>query len=67
MAIEDWFQGLYETALRPGEMVIEVHLPKSAPGIVTSGSTWRFQFWYRDPGGATGSNFSSDLVVTFCP
>jgi hypothetical protein len=37
-------------------------------GHITSGSTWHFQFWYRDPGGGpVGFNFSDALEVTFCP
>ena len=38
------------------------------PQLVTSGSTWRFQFWYRDnAGGGAGYNLSDGLAVTFCP
>jgi hypothetical protein len=41
----------------------------SGPGEITSGSTWHFQFWYRDPQGPGGSgfNFSDALRVRFCP
>jgi len=38
-------------------------------GMITSGSTWKFQFWFRDgmgPGG-TGYNLSDGLSVTFTP
>ncbi len=37
-------------------------------GAITPGSTWRFQFWFRDlvPGGA-GSNLSDALELAFCP
>lgn len=39
-----------------------------AEGGITAGSTWDFQFWYRDPaGGPGGSNLSDGLEVTFCP
>jgi glucose/arabinose dehydrogenase len=34
-------------------------------GLVTGGSTWHFQYWYRDPG--FGFNLSNALAVTFCP
>lgn len=36
--------------------------------VITPGSTWNFQFWYRDtvPGG-TGFNLSDALNVNFCP
>jgi hypothetical protein len=37
------------------------------PGMVSVGSTWNFQFWFRDPFavGAT-SNLSDALEITFC-
>ena len=38
------------------------------PGAITPGSSWRFQFWYRDPAwGTTGSNLSDGLLGVFCP
>jgi hypothetical protein len=41
-------------------------LPPGAP--IFSGSTWNFQFWYRDlPAGHSGSNLTDALSVTFCP
>ncbi len=40
----------------------------SGPGSITAGSTWHFQFWYRDPQGSpVGFNTSDGLRVTFCP
>jgi len=37
-------------------------------GQITPGSTWNFQFWYRDPAaGGSGFNLSDGLAVTFCP
>ena len=37
-------------------------------GQVSAGSTWYFQFWYRDPaGGGAGFNLSDGLQLTFCP
>ena len=37
-----------------------------AAGRITAGSTWKFQFWYRDPGwGGSRFNLSDGLAVTF--
>ncbi len=37
------------------------------PGKISPGSTWYFQFWYRDPmGGGSGFNLSDGLAATFC-
>ena len=37
-------------------------------GAIGSGSTWYFQFWFRDPmGGPSGFNLSDGLAVEFCP
>lgn len=47
---------------------LDVTDPPEASGQIESGSTWSFQFWYRDPGGG-GSffNLSDALRITFCP
>jgi len=38
-----------------------------AAGAITPGSTWYFQYWFRDPlGGGAGSNFSDGMRITFC-
>jgi len=37
------------------------------PGAVAAGTTWSFQTWFRDPGGALGSNSTNALEITFCP
>lgn len=40
----------------------------SGPGQITPGSTWNFQFWFRDPpGGGEQFNLSNGLEITFCP
>jgi|GEM_PF-493162 len=40
----------------------------SGPGLVSPGSRWYFQYWYRDPmGGPNGFNLSDALEVSFCP
>ncbi len=38
-------------------------------GAISGGSTWNFQYWYRDPAGPGGSGFnaSDGASVTFCP
>ncbi|MFT5150913.1 MAG: glucose/arabinose dehydrogenase [Planctomycetota bacterium] len=41
----------------------------SGPGQIIPGSTWNFQYWFRDPGGpgGTGYNLSNGLSALFCP
>lgn len=40
----------------------------SGPGRIDPGSTWYFQFWYRDPAfGGFGFNLSDGLRVIFAP
>jgi len=40
---------------------------ESAPEYqITPGSTWFFQYWFRDPAGGLGPNFSSALEMSFC-
>ena len=41
----------------------------SGPGQIDPGSTWNFQFWFRDPmgPGGTGFNLSDGLSANFCP
>jgi Tol biopolymer transport system component len=41
--------------------------PPQASGQITGGSTWNFQFWYRDPGVGASFNLSDALEVYFCP
>lgn len=33
---------------------------------ITPGSTWFFQYWFRDPAGGNGPNFSNALEMNFC-
>ena len=37
----------------------------AGPGMISAGSTWYFQFWYRDPG--FGFNLSDGVGLTFQP
>ena len=48
---------------------IDLSLPPSPAGQILPGSTWNFQFWYRDPGGPGGSgfNFTDAATLRFCP
>jgi hypothetical protein len=40
----------------------------AGPGEIAPGSTWNFQFWFRDPmGGPSAFNLSDGLSVSFCP
>ena len=44
------------------------HPANSGLGQINPGSTWSFQFWYRDPdAGGSGFNLSDGLRVTFGP
>lgn len=52
--------------------VVETHLDvsdlNSPASQISAGSTWHFQFWFRDTaGGGAGFNLSNGLSVTFCP
>ena len=40
----------------------------AGPGEIVAGSTWNFQFWFRDPMGPgnSGFNLSDGLQVNFC-
>ena len=46
---------------------VDLTMPQSPAAMITSGSTWNFQLFYRDvvPGG-TGLNFSDAIAVQFC-
>jgi matrixin len=35
-------------------------------GAIQSGSTWHFQWWYRDPGVGANFDFSDAVAVPFC-
>lgn len=47
---------------------IDMTDPISPASQITPGSTWKVQFWYRDPAaGGAGFNLSDALSATFCP
>ncbi len=49
---------------------VDLNVPPASGGAsaITGGSTWRFQFWYRNPaGGGAGFNLSNGLEAVFCP
>jgi hypothetical protein len=53
-----------------GNLALDLQSPPftSGTGVVFSGDTRNFQFWYRDSvASAAGFNFSNGLSVTFCP
>ncbi|MFT7677879.1 MAG: hypothetical protein ACI8QC_001865 [Planctomycetota bacterium] len=56
------------TSFRTG-LVAQAGLSFPAAGQITSGTTWTFQSWYRDPVGPCGTNstVSNALAVTFTP
>lgn len=45
---------------------VPISVPTTGTPQITAGSTWHFQFWYRDgTAGAGTSNFSNGVSVTF--
>jgi len=51
------------------EVDFSVPPASSGPGQIVPGSTWHFQFWFRDPlgPGGSGSNLSDGLTAVFAP
>ena len=46
---------------------LDITDPPNPDGQISSGDTWNFQCWYRDPAaGGSGYNLSDALEVTFC-
>ena len=45
---------------------IDLTMPPQPMAQVTTGSTWNFQFWYRDPTVGATYNYSEAISVTFC-
>jgi len=47
---------------------INYNAPPNPSAEITVGSSWNFQYWYRDiPAGGAGFNTSNGLSATFCP
>jgi hypothetical protein len=47
---------------------LDIGSPPSASGQIADGSTWNFQFWFRDPAAQNmGHNLTDGLSVSFCP
>lgn len=50
------------------QLLLDYANPPVPAALITAGSTWYFQFWYRDPsGGPAGFNLSDGLAAQFCP
>ncbi len=48
-----------------GVKTMDLANPPAPTGLITAGSTWNFQGWYRDPGVGSGYNFTDGLKVLF--
>ncbi len=55
-------------ALGNSSFALDVTMPQVPAALITAGSTWNFQHFYRDvqPMGS-GLNFSDAVAVQFCP
>jgi hypothetical protein len=45
---------------------LNVTSPPQPSGQITAGSTWNFQYWFRDPGTGAGSDLSDAVEISFC-
>jgi hypothetical protein len=60
--------GAVSTQSGQATLALDMTDPFSPASQITAGSTWHFQFWYRDTaGGGAGFNLSNGLSATFCP
>ena len=59
---------LQTTVVGAVSYAMDFTMPPGPSGEITAGSTWHFQFWYRDPTGPGGNGFNltDALEVTFC-
>jgi len=45
---------------------VQLDLTGPSGGPIAPGTTFHFQYWYRDPAaGMTGANFSDGISITF--
>ncbi len=54
---------IHTNSFGDADWAFDVNAP---PAVITPGSTWNFQFYYRDPGVGAGLNLSDALSVPFC-
>jgi plastocyanin len=54
-------------AFGSGQQLLNFAAPPDPGGQITPGSSWNFQFWFRDPPVGAGFNFTNGLAATFCP
>ncbi|HJP01343.1 MAG TPA: FG-GAP-like repeat-containing protein [Planctomycetota bacterium] len=60
--------GVVSTGTGTCSYLVDYTNPPQSSGQITAGSTWFFQFWYRDPSaGGAGYNLSDALRLHFCP
>lgn len=60
--------GTASTQSGVASLALDLADPASPASLITAGSTWNFQFWYRDQaGGGAGFNLSNGSSATFCP
>jgi hypothetical protein len=59
-------QAITTDAQGAGARALDFASPPTQAGLITAGSTWKFQFWFRDPQGLNAPfNLSNGLSVTF--
>jgi len=73
LCVSPFHPGLYRLPTVKTDIYNSAHLQLDfttlpAAGKIKAGSTWYFQFWFRDAAaGGAGSNFSDGVKITFCP
>ena len=45
---------------------LDLSSPPDPAALIVQGSSWHFQWWYRDPGFGPGFHLSDGLAVSFC-